>query len=128
MKKLELLKIMNTEQLLTIVEKQELEIKSLETSQQNTIELVSSLNEEIRSLESQLKKSETMKRHFKRMSNKRLDALESIASQFNRSKGCTKADEIINLKAQGNIFDRVNDVFETDSNQNFIQNLTERIL
>jgi len=55
MKKLELLKIMNTEQLLTIVEKQELEIKSLATSQQNINELVSSLNEEIRSLESQLK-------------------------------------------------------------------------
>ena len=121
MKKLELLKIMNQEQLISIIEKQSEQVKEMELE-------VRFLNSRVKVLNNLSADWEKGFKFWKEKANKRLSTLESIASQFNRSKGCTKPDEIINLKAQGNIFDRVNDVFKTDSNKNFIQNLTERIL
>lgn len=120
MKKIELLKMMSQEQLLKIVQRQDLEIESLEIAKQANKNLIDSKNEEIRSLEAKLSKSEFRRRGHKRTSDSRLGTLRSIADQFNRSNGATKVDEIINLKAQSNILDRVHDIFEMDENKNFI--------
>lgn len=120
MKKIELLKMMTQEQLLKIVQRQDLEIESLQITKQANENLIETKNDEIRSLEAKLSKSEFRRRGHQRSSEDRLWALRSIAHQFNRSNGATKVDEIINLKAQSNILDRVHDIFEMDENKNFI--------
>ena len=113
MKKIELLKMMNQEQLIQVIEKQTEKVKKMEVEVEFLTKRVKDLN----------KFSADWEKGFnfwKEKAGKRLLTLESIAEQFNRSNGCTKEDEIINLKAQSNILDRVHDVFEMDESKNFI--------
>lgn len=122
MKTQDLLKMMNKEQLLDIVNTQSIELDRVKFIAEEDDKVVTNLKAEISLLKTDFEKQERMSRHHKRMRVKLQNCIDSIASQFNRSLGCVSKDEIINLKSQSNIKDRLNDILDINKENKFITN------
>jgi hypothetical protein len=128
MEKTELLKMMNIEQLIRIVNIQNAEIKDFKNERIIKEVEVETLQQELGRLKVEFEKVDRSKRFNKKWANERLSSLESIARSFNKNKGCTKSDEIFNLATQNNIFSTLQDNFELDKNGSFIGPLTKELI
>lgn len=119
MEKTELLKLMNKKQLLKIIEAQHEEIENIKNSRNILDVTLEEKNNLIANLQLDLSTLKFSVRRKETLMKSRLDDLEFIADQFNRSLGCTKEGEIINLQSQSNIKMRLEDRFEkTGDNKN----------